>query len=183
MSDSRKTFICTEGGHPVNDASPPPRGRGLKLRRRVNMAKTAAEKQAAYRERKAEQLSEESPEAIARAAIDPVIPGSPGIESLDEIMSRINRLESRVLATLTGKLDKIIGMLNHLLLPKAITPPPVFKEPATNETSPPGPGMTSVKDLSKCPECGKDLPPVETPRRWSEPCQACVWKNAEKRTA
>lgn len=68
------------------------------------------------------------------------------------------------------KLDVILGLLReihrHITHPLVNVPVAPEKEPA----------MTPVKDLTKCMECGKDLPPVETPRIWPEACHDCVYK-------
>lgn len=54
---------------------------------------------------------------------------------------------------------------------------------STTNVKSPEPAMTPVKDFSKCLKCGKDLPEVETPRRFPEACHECVWVNADKTVA
>lgn len=143
------------------------------------MAKTAAEKQAAYRQRRADKLSDEStaePDGLSPGAdcvpaedtgkedvdltirdaiaVDPGIPPEPVIARSDDCWDQ--------------RFDEIVDMLNQLLLPPALgLPPPVVKKP---EPKP-------VGDLSKCMRCGTELPPRETPRTVQELCHPCVRRN------
>ena len=145
------------------------------------MAKTSAENQAAYRQRKAEKLSEEStaegttlspgaacvPEdngnEIDLSILDPGLdPGLPGIPS-DPVIE---------------KLDKLLGLVREIHQHIAQTFVVGSPEPASKPAR--GGSPAPVGDLTQCMKCEAKLPPTETPRLVRELCHDCVWRKTNK---
>lgn len=95
-------------------------------------------------------------------------------EAIAELAIQIYREAKTERELLESILEEIAVIRGRLMCLPFVTDVP---DPAPDA----GPAMTPVTDNEKCMKCGVALPELSEPRRYPEACQACVWKNADKK--
>ena len=162
------------------------------------MAKTAAQKQAAYRKRK-------KGKNIMGTKIDKRTRGykdsqEANLSAEEETVGNVETPEAIVELhqPLIDKLDEILEIVNDVFLivrdqqngiPVPVAPPIETPgqdvEPRHEPGKPPqvahvpdNEPITAHADFGKCMKCGGELPPTETPRLVEELCHDCVWRNS-----
>lgn len=148
------------------------------------MTKTAAQKQAAYRQRKADKLSEGSTAegSTLSPGADCVPEEDTGKEEVD-LTNPVGAVPPEPVSTdpVIEKLDELQALMREILV-KVPTETPFHFRSSFNETRPDEevpikPTPKPVGDLTQCMICGVKLPPTETPRLVRELCHPCVRRN------
>lgn len=157
------------------------------------MAKTAAEKQAAYRERKKGKNMAIDKDSVTVEeeikAMEASTELSAGVEDTEKLanlpipddpvgMNDPEWIRDVVVGCL-GRLLTLIEEIRQHVIPPIVTPGQDvdgdFRKDRDGDYSK---DMVPI-DFAKCMKCGQLLPPTETPRFVQELCHDCVWRNSQ----